>query len=767
VWRPRWAPNGTHIAYESGRGDALRTRIATVGDTVRTLAELTGAGLAFSADSRTVAYLAPRGAGQPPRVRTRNVETGQETDLNDGGLIVTQLEWGSDGTLFAVAANADQAPSQIVAWRAGSTAAPTALTRSDSAKTNLVVVSGGRYVMYAVTAGGAGGRGGRAGGGGGGRGGAQQGGMFEVFDVASGTARQFAGRNVAVARNGSALVYLAGGGLPAPNAIMRLPLAPLGEPQQVYGTALQIQAPAIAPDGSRIAFQQMLREDWEIMTIAAGDSVPRRVTHEIQHDIAPAFLAPDKMLGLIGEARHRRSYMYDLGSMERTRLFHNNSVRTISPEYEWVPSPDGRKLLIVAERDGDTVTPHRFLYCMDLGTPVTRLALIARVDSALTAERALRALAAKTFAPIDAAVKAATSDVDVSRIYDYAQTLFSFDTKFWSQPGNKKAREYLMATYQSFGYANTRFMPFNPPAGRGGGGRGAAGAPPAAGPVETANVIAVLPGTESPDVVYVVGSHFDSVLPGAGADDNSSGTTALLEAARVLAKRPQPATIVFVSFTGEEGGLLGSREFVRRMKDSMNIVGALNNDMIGFANDQRLDNTIRYSNPGIRDIQHGGALRYSNLITYDAFYYKSTDAAAFYDQYGDIVGGIGSYPVLGNPHYHQPHDVLETINQQLVAEVSKTTVATLMMLASSPSRLTGLEATRSPAGALDVKWNASPENGIVRYLVSYRAGNIAKQVTVTAPTVRLTDAPAGTVIQVKAVNRRGMEGWDWARVTAK
>ena len=43
------------------------------------------------------------------------------------------------------------------------------------------------------------------------------------------------------------------------------------------------------------------------------------------------------------------------------------------------------------------------------------------------------------------------------------------------------------------------------------------------------------------------------------------------------------------------------------------------------------------------------------------------DAAAFYDGWGDIVGGIGSYPVLGNPHYHQSTDLLDTINHEQVA----------------------------------------------------------------------------------------------------
>ena len=153
----------------------------------------------------------------------------------------------------------------------------------------------------------------------------------------------------------------------------------------------------------------------------------------------------------------------------------------------------------------------------------------------------------------------------------------------------------------------------------------------------------------------------------------------------MLAGHPQPATIVFASFTGEEAGLLGSREFVRRaVADKLQVVGALNNDMIGWTNDARLDNTIRYSNPGIRDIQHGAAMLFTRLITYDALYFKGTDAASYYDAYGDIVGGIGSYPVLSSPHYHQPHDLLEFENHELIAETSKTTVATMMRLASRP-----------------------------------------------------------------------------------
>jgi hypothetical protein len=284
-------------------------------------------------------------------------------------------------------------------------------------------------------------------------------------------------------------------------------------------------------------------------------------------------------------------------------------------------------------------------------------------------------------------------------------------------------------------------------------------------------VLATLKRTAKPELVYVVSSHYDSVATGPGADDDSSGTAALLETARLLAKHPQPATIVFASFTGEEAGLIGSREFVRQaVANNVRIVGALNNDMVGWANDHRLDNTIRYSNAGIRDIQHAAAMQFTNLITYDALYYKSTDAAAYYEAYGDIVGGIGSYPVLGNPHYHQPHDLLDTINHQLVTEVAKTTAATLLLLASSPSRLVDLKAERAGSGSrVTVSWAPSPEHGVQGYIVAYGPPSRpeAQEMRVRKPTAALSNVAPGTVISVKAVNGRGLEGWDWARVTVQ
>jgi hypothetical protein len=393
------------------------------------------------------------------------------------------------------------------------------------------------------------------------------------------------------------------------------------------------------------------------------------------------------------------------------------------------------------------VSPERGIYLLDLHQKVTRAQVLARLRDNLKSETELREFGVHAFAAIAGDVKNIVARVSPERIYGYEKALFDFDSKHITRPGNQKAGEFLLKTYRSFGY-EPGYQWFEP--------RGALGG-------KTANVIATLRGTVNPDLVYVVSSHYDSVAAGPGADDDTSGTAALLEVARVLAHHPMPATIVFASFTGEESGLLGSREFVRRAKESkMHIAGALNNDMVGWMNDARMDNTIRYSNAGIRDIQHGAAMLFSRLITYDSRYFKGTDAASYYDAYGDIVGGIGSYPVLSSPHYHQASDLLDYENHQLIAETSKTTVATLMLLASSPSRLKNVKIERSGTTAA-VSWTPSPETG-VSYVVVYGPASNPQlhRLTVTTPRATLAAVAAGTHVAVKAVNARSMAGWDWA-----
>src|SRR5258706_12385031 len=82
----------------------------------------------------------------------------------------------------------------------------------------------------------------------------------------------------------------------------------------VKRTAPRLDAPALSADGGRVAFQEMVQDDWEIFVADRDGGREQRITREIQHDLLPRFLGPDRLLAVMGEPRHRRSYLYDLGS---------------------------------------------------------------------------------------------------------------------------------------------------------------------------------------------------------------------------------------------------------------------------------------------------------------------------------------------------------------------------------------------------------------------------------------------------------------------
>jgi dipeptidyl aminopeptidase/acylaminoacyl peptidase len=782
---PRFSPDGRFVAYETGAGTARLTRVVEPAAGMRVAAEVKGHSLAFLPQGDRVVYLKLQPseevsraqaaldiAGQTPArfaaqqrlnwlqykfvdLVTRNLSTGQDRVCPTDGLLKSAVVPSADGRVLYVTGAREDDPSRSDIYSvAADCDHPVAVTKEPGYKTGVVVDPKGAFLLYGMAAANpfakpaeAAGAGARPEGGRGG--GAGQSRSFAVLDLKTGTATMVTGTSPVLSADGSTLVYVSRSG----DETSVMAGAPGGPAEAVTKTRERIGAVAVSPDGSRLAFQAMPKDDWEIFVVNRDGTDQTRVTREIQHDVSPRFVTGTLLIAATGESRHLRSSLYDLETLRQTRLFHNNTVRTIAPEYAWVPSADGRQVLVTAERDGDTVSPSRGVYLVSLDTRVTVPEVLARIDRSLAAERALRIAGERMFRPIVASVKRALADVSTARIYGYEKALFDFDSKHITKPGNRMAGEYLFNMYRSFGY-EPEYQWFEP--------RGALGG-------KSANVIATLTGTENPELVYVVSSHYDSSASGPGADDDSSGTAALLEAARVLAKRPLPATVIFASFTGEESGLLGSREFVRRAQESgMRIVGALNNDMIGWANDHRLDNTIRYSNAGIRDVQHAASFL-TKLITYDARYFKATDAAAYVEVYGDIVGGIGSYPVLGNPHYHQPTDVLETVNHALVAETSKVTVASIMLLASSPSRVKDLKATGQDGGPVTATWSESLEENVAGYIVAWGPPDapLRNTMRVIKPTAVIPGAAPGMAVSVKAVNARGLEGWDRARATVK
>lgn len=765
----RWSPNGRFAVYETGVGSGATTQVVEVtGGQVSPVARIPGSGAVFSPVGDRIAYLVTpqtpelmaartefrsqnQGGGRAGFTRmraalaridaehshivVRELGSGSESRIAPADLGIQSVMFGPSGDVlyFVGSVKGEVGRSDIYAVARGGE--PRRIGDGPGLKRNPRFVMGGTHLSYEAGAD-----------------------SLGLVEISTGRTRFVRASSPVFSTDGSTLAYLSvEGGL---NAVNVLSLEEGSQPVVVASSSYPIaqtasrsclacpehRSIALSPDGSRVVFQAMPREDWDLFLVARDGSGETRLTREVQHDLFPYFLSDHQVLSLKGEGRHRRSHLYDLETGEVTWLFHNNTVRTVAPEYEWAPSPDGTSLLIVADRDGNTISPERGVYLMDLSQKVSRSEVLERVRASLAAERALTEKGREMFAAIAEQVQEVVARTSTSRIFEYEEVLFNFGSKYITEPGNRMAIEYLVEKLRSFGY-QPELQWFDA--------RG----------IRTANVVATLMGTTDPDLVYAVSAHFDSSRRGPGSDDNTSATAALLETARVMAGHPMSATIQFAFFNGEEAGLLGSREYVRQaVEGEVKLVGALNNDMVGWAENHRLDNTIRYSNAGIRDLEHAAAIFFSDLITYDAEYYRSTDAAAYYEAYGDIVGGIGSYPILASPHYHQVHDVLETVDHQLITEVSKATTAAIMLLASSPSRLTDLAVERR-GGSVEVTWAPAVESDVTEYIVAYgpESDPLRTTLTVSGPRASLEGVAPGTVVAVKAVNERGMRGWDWAR----
>ena len=122
-----------------------------------------------------------------------------------------------------------------------------------------------------------------------------------------------------------------------------------------------------------------------------------------------------------------------------------------------------------------------------------------------------------------------------------------------------------------------------------------------AGPVEVYNTVADIPGSEKPDEVVILGAHLDSWDLGSGATDNGTGSTVLLEAARVLRKldlKPK-RTLRFILFSGEEQGLNGSRAYVEAHKEEMARVSAV---LVHDSGTGRVETIALQGNPQVYDI---------------------------------------------------------------------------------------------------------------------------------------------------------------------
>lgn len=214
----------------------------------------------------------------------------------------------------------------------------------------------------------------------------------------------------------------------------------------------------------------------------------------------------------------------------------------------------------------------------------------------------------------DVEIAGMVNEVSSDSLKSYISSLVSFGTRNTLSTQNSKnrgigaARNWVLAKFQSFA--------------RSSGGRLSAFIDTTTllpdkrridTPVLLGNVLAVLQGTDPDDKrIFVISGHVDNMRSSVmdrtgdapGANDDGSGTAAVIECARIMSKRNFPATIIFVAVSGEEQGLLGAYFMARKFKrDSVLIEAVLNNDIMGSNNSSEtniIDNTrIRVFSEGL------------------------------------------------------------------------------------------------------------------------------------------------------------------------
>ena len=273
--------------------------------------------------------------------------------------------------------------------------------------------------------------------------------------------------------------------------------------------------------------------------------------------------------------------------------------------------------------------------------------------------------------------------------------------------------------------------------------------------VTISSVIAVLKGDDPDGRTYVMSSHYDSrnsdgndaTRNAPGADDNGSGTSAVLEAAKVMAGTHFHGTIVFACFDGEEQGLFGSGHYAQTLKaKNVKVLGDLNNDIVGASVGAagRAPYAVRLFSEAL---PVGADLERVNVVGSEsdspsrelARFVKATDAQYVTPMDGQLIfradrflrgGDHESFNAQGFPamrftekfeNFHHQHqnvrreggvqygDLMQYVDFGYLARVTQMNVAALAALALAPEQPSNVQIlTKKLEYGSTLRWSAVP-----------------------------------------------------------
>jgi hypothetical protein len=290
-------------------------------------------------------------------------------------------------------------------------------------------------------------------------------------------------------------------------------------------------------------------------------------------------------------------------------------------------------------------------------------------------------------------------------------------------------------------------------------------------PTILTNVFATLKGSTDPDRIYIVSGHYDSMCSSPidskcdapGANDDASGTAAVIEMARVMSKNKYDATIIFMTVPGEEQGLLGARYFATQaVEKKMNIEAMFTNDIVGgvtthknspdrqkvrvFAEGVPSNETEQQANTrrSVGGENDSPARQLARFIHETAEIYSPNFGVMMiyrrdrYGRGGDHIPFLeNGFPAVRftepNEDYDHQHqnvrtdegkfygDTPEFVDFGYVANVVRINAASLARLAIAPAKPKNVGIVTSRLGNdTELKWDASTEEDIAGYEVVWR-----------------------------------------------